>query len=156
MGLFRSLFGRKKSRVEQIPLYTPQQTSAMNQAVSIALEGLRNPSQGFEPIAEDEIRRYYSETVPALADRFTAMGEGAQRSSAFANALSGSGADLASNLAAQKAKYTLMREGLLQSLLGMGLTQQNSPLYMPGSPGVLRSAVPGLLSSGLKFLGGLF
>jgi hypothetical protein len=156
MGLFRSLFGRKKARTEQIPLYSPKQTATMNQAIEMAMQGLKSPTAGFDAIAQDEMRRFRSDIIPSIAESFTAMGEGAQRSSAFQDALGRASADLGSSLAAQKAKYGLMREGLPQQLLGMGLTQQTNPIYFPSQPGVFRAAAPSFINSGLKLLGGLF
>lgn len=50
--------------------------------------------------AANELNRFYGQTVPTLAERFTAAGGGAQRSSAFRGALGSAGRDLGVGLAA--------------------------------------------------------
>jgi len=132
-----NFLGGTSGEFQQTNRYNPEQQGAMSQILQQALAGLQNPSQGFEPIAQDAMKRFQSDTVPSLAERFTSMGEGAQRSSGFQQALGDAGADLSSNLGAQQAQYSLQKQGLLQQLLGQGLTPQFDNNYQQGQPGML-------------------
>ena len=109
--------------------------------VNPALQALQNPYAGFqEGIANPAIKNFQQNTVPSLAERFTSLGEGAQRSSAFQGALGSAASSLESDLAGLRNQYGLgqkqfglqalqagggyqqNRESQLQNLLGMGLT----------------------------------
>ena len=119
----RFLFGGGP-KIEEIQKYNPQQQQAFSQILQQALSGMQNPSEGFEPIAQQARSQFESKTIPGLAERFTSMGAGGQRSSAFQGALGEAGAGLEEGLAGQQAQYGLQRGGQLQQLLGMGLTPQ--------------------------------
>jgi len=66
-----------------------------------------------EPLAQQAQARFQQQTIPSIAERFTALGAGSQGSSAFAQQLGGAGADLQRELAA------------LRSLYGYQTAQQN-------------------------------
>lgn len=114
--------------------------------------GLGGIGTGFAPIAQRARTQFQQQTIPSIAERFTAMGEGAQSSPAFAQLLGQAGAGLEEGLAAQEAQYGLQQQGLLQALLGqllgVGLTPQFETAYMPSQPGFLQS----LLGGGLQAL----
>ncbi len=57
----------------------------------------------FDPIRQEELRRFKEETIPGIAHRFTGMG--GQRSSAFRHSLSGAGEDLAKRLQALQTQH---------------------------------------------------
>lgn len=188
---------------QQIPVgFNPQQTAAMNQLLSLSTGGLQSllgnmggqaPSASqaqvspvsFEPIAQQARQQFHQQTVPSIAERFTAMGAGAQRSSAFPQLLGGAGADLESRLAALGSQFGLEQQrlglqerglglqerglglqergqtlGALQNLLGVGLTPQMQTQVVPAQRGELSRAggrVGGALLSLLPMLlGGLF
>ena len=149
-GGLSSLFA-KKPKFQQVQRFTPQQQQAQNQALQMALSGLQNPNAGFEPIANQARQQFNSQTVPSLAERFTAMGNG-QRSSAFQGALGSAGADLESQLAALQAQYGLQNRSQLMQLLGQGLEPQFENAYNPGGGG-FSSGIFGGLSGGLGALG---
>lgn len=69
--------------------------------------------------AANEINRFYQQTVPTLAERFTALGGGGQRTAAFQGALGGAGRDLGLGLAAQGEQQQLQNQqlGFNQNLL---------------------------------------
>lgn len=67
--------------------------------------------------AANELNRFYGQTVPTLAERFTALG-GGQRSAAFQGALGGAGRELGLGLAAQGEQQNQFNQQL-------GLQQQN-------------------------------
>ena len=119
----RFMFGQGP-QYEQIDRFNPQQQQGFSQILQQALSGLQDPSAGFEPFAQKARRQFQTQTLPSIAERFTAMGQGGQRSSDFAGALGQKGAELEEGLAAQGAQYGLQRGGQLQQLLGMGLTPQ--------------------------------
>jgi len=133
-------------RVQQSPTMTQGQMGAQNQALQMAMQGLQNPYSGFDPIQQQEMQRFQQQTIPGLAERFTSMGEGGQRSSAFQGALGGASADLGSQLAALRSQYGLQQQGQMQNLLGMGLRPQFESIYQPGSQGVMGQALGGLSS----------
>lgn len=144
----------KRSKMQQLPLYSPQQQAAQSQLLQMALQGLQNPTAGFEPIAAQARKQFQENTIPSLAERFTAFGgQGGQRSSAFQGVLGRAGSDLESQLAALQANYGLQRQSQLQNLLAYGLTPQFENVLTPGS----HTPLSGFLSSiggGLSSLGG--
>ncbi|MFP3859222.1 MAG: hypothetical protein ACLFUW_00220 [Bacteroidales bacterium] len=114
-------------------------------------------------------RQFQEETVPGLAERFSGLGAGAQRSSAFQQALGGAGASLAENLAALNAQQQQNAIMPLLQILGMnteGLVEKSKPWWQEALVGLsgglgqgLGSLATGGLSSGLGSLfdvGGIF
>jgi len=93
----------------------------------------------FGPIAERARSKFYGETVPTLAERFTSLGGAGQRSSAFQRQLGSAGAKLEEGLAAlqaqldpqyalQKASYGLQRGELGARLGQLGQQQRGQKL----------------------------
>jgi len=106
------------------PIYTPQQQTNFSNLQDLAAQRFANPEAGFGPI-EDRARRQFSRnTIPSLAERFTAMG-GGQRSSAFQESLGQAGADLESQLAQLRGQYGQQAEQQALQQMNLGLT----PLY---------------------------
>ena len=66
-----------------------------------------------EPLVQQAQAQFQQQTIPSIAERFTAAGAGSQGSSAFAQQLGGAGTDLQRNLAA------------LRSQVGYQTAQQN-------------------------------
>ena len=119
------------------------------------MQGLMgDPSQGFQPIADQAMSRFRSEIVPSLAERFTGLGTGARRSSAYTGALGQAGAGLASDLASQQAQYGSQRMSGLAQLLGLGMQPQFENVHRTESPGALQMMGGPLLKAGLGGLGG--
>lgn len=147
---FKRFFVGSKGKNILSPLYTEPQMQGFDFARNLGLQQLQNPYQGFQPIDEYARKQFYGQTVPTIAERFTAMGDSAQRSSAFPAALGAAGTDLEARLGALRAQYGLQQQGLGQSLLGLGLTSQYQPVYFPGTPGIGQK----LIGGGLGALGG--
>jgi len=149
MGFFRSLgrmFTGRKPKVEQIQRFTEPQQAALSQLLS---QGMRDVDPA---LLEKKYRgQFERETVPGLAERFTAMG-GGQRSSAFEESLRRGGLDLAEQLAGLRAQTGMQK-------LGLGLQPQFDTVMTPGSPGLLQGlmgGVTGVLAGGLgSRLGGM-
>jgi len=154
----RSLFNdRPKMFVS--PRFTTNQQEMINQIIQQAQRGLQDPYEGFQPLIDEAMSNFYTKTVPTIAERFTSMGQGAQRSSAFQAALAEGGGDLNRSLLAEKARYGLQNKTVLSNLLGIGMQPSYEASYMPGGPdaaGRTISNVGGIAASLLgKYLGGL-
>jgi len=140
MASFSNFLFGSKGRQEQLPRFTPEQTSALNQLLS---SGLGNLDLG--PIEEQARTKFQSQTVPSLAERFTSLGGGAQGSSAFQSALGRAGAGLEQGLAEMRPQLGLQQ-------LQYGLTPQFESLYRPAQPGLLGGLASGGLQGLLQFL----
>lgn len=142
------------SRSEQVQRFTPQQKSALNQILGQATQGLQpqNFGAGFEPIAQQARKQFHEQTVPTIAERFASMGSNAPSSPSFISQLGQAGAGLDQALAAQKAQFGLQQQGLLQNLLGMGLTPQFENLYHPAQPGLFQQGISPAIQALMSYL----
>lgn len=123
----------KSGGAKQFQRFNPQQLSALQQLLS---GGMQNADFGG---IESRARKQFGEqTIPGLAERFTAMGNG-QRSSAFQGALGQAGSDLESQLGALRSQYGMQQ-------LGMGLTPQFENVMMPRRAGGLETGMSSLAS----------
>lgn len=104
--LLGSLQGQS-TNIQQSPLF--QQGSSFLQNL---LSGSPEATAAFEA---PYLRQFNEQTVPALAERFSGMGAGAQSSSAFSQALGAAGAGLSENLASLRGQLQL---GSLGQALG--------------------------------------
>jgi hypothetical protein len=125
-GLGEWLFGQPE-RHEQSPLYTPGQNYALDQLLA---QGYGNAD--FGNIEKNARNQFYSQTVPSIAERFTSMGEGGQRSGAFQNALASGGAGLELGLGDLRSRLGMQQ-------LGMGLGQRFENQYVPAEKGYLQN-----------------
>lgn len=154
MATFNSLMSNLGSflvgqpeQVQQFSRYSPENQQSFNELIGNILGQYQQGgdfSAGFEPIAQKARSQFQQQTVPSIAERFTAMG--GQRSSAFPQVLGQAGAGLEEGLAAQGAQFGQTQQQLMQRLLGLG--QQESVLR-PASQGLLG----GLASGGAQGLG---
>lgn len=130
MAIFGGLFGgnNQPQDARQFQRFTPEQQQALSQVLQLGLGGLQQGSGGFEPIAQQARTQFQQQTIPSIAQRFTAMN--GQRSGAFQQALGQAGAGLEEGLASLGSQYNLQRQGQLQNLLGAGLTPQFDT-YLP-------------------------
>ncbi len=143
LGGLSSLF-KKSPRQQNVSKLSPQQLALQSQAGNLAMQGLQNPYEGFEPIEQRARTQFQTSTVPSLAERFTAMGSGGNRSSAFQGAIGQAGAGLESNLAALRSQYGLQNRGLSQQLLGQALQPNFDTVFQQQQPGFLESTLGGL------------
>ncbi|MFQ5685097.1 MAG: hypothetical protein ACE5GV_00405 [Candidatus Scalindua sp.] len=172
-SLRESLFGTK-GKFKQFETLTPQQRGLIDQLIGGlggpgglqqqglgALGGLLGGGQQFfEQLQAPALRQFEEQTVPGIAERFTGLGAGAQRSSAFAQGLGGAGERLAETLAGQRAGLGLQAQqtglqGLL-SLLGIAQQPQFGAAFQPGREGALGGILGGIGRGVLGGLGGLF
>lgn len=152
------LVGRPE-RYDQVQQYNPQQQQALQGLLQQALGRLGQRQQfSFDPIAQQARTQFGQQTVPSIAERFSGLGAGAQRSSAFGQTLGQAGAGLEGQLAAQGAQFGMQGQGmedqLLQSLLGLGLKPQFENIYRPSQQGFLQNAASQGLQAGMKLLTG--
>lgn len=152
-----ALFSSTPASFQQVSRFTPQQTQGLNQILQQALGGI---GQGFDfqPIADQARAQFKEQTIPTIAERFTGLG--AQRSSAFQEALGGAGAGLERDLAAQQGQFGLQRQNQFMNLLQMGLQPQFDTTYQPEQPSdFMQFLLPALLGGigriGGSLLGGL-
>lgn len=123
--------------------YTPGAQSALDFLLQSGQSGLQGLPQGgfdFAPIAQQARTQFNTETIPTLAERFTALGSG-QRSSAFESALGRAGAGLEENLAALKAQYDYnnfqnQQQHYLNRILG-GIQPQYQQTFIPPQMGIV-------------------
>lgn len=146
-GGSETLFGTPE-QMQQFPLYAQPQQQAFSQILQQALQGLQNQdyTQGFEPFAQNARRQFETETVPSLAERFTAMGGDSRPSRNFTGALGAAGSNLDAQLEGLRSQYGLQNKAQdrqhFTNLLGLGLTPQFGQKQVPGMQGIL----PQLLS----------
>jgi hypothetical protein len=144
--------------LNQNPLFQSGQTYLQNL--------LSGSPEAFEQFERPFKRQFEEQTIPALAERFSSMGAGAQRSGAFQQALSQAAAGLSENLASLRGQLQLgaIPQALgfaqapfnqLQSLLGMN-TMGFTPKQKPWWQELLTGAAPGIgQAAGLGGLAGL-
>lgn len=137
------LFG-KKARTQQFSPYSKDIQGLLNSNLMQGLQGMNRFD--FAPIEQAARTQFNTQTVPSLAERFTSMGDGAQRSSAFQGALGQAGAGLEEQLAAMKQNYNLQQQNQLMNMLGMS-RQEN--MYQPSQPGFLEQMAGPLTRMGL-------
>lgn len=141
---FLDFLGGTAPQTQQFQRFTPQQQTALNQILGQATSGLQNQKPfDFAPIEQQARTQFKTDTLPSIAERFTAMGSG-PRSSNFAPALASAGAGLEQSLAALRSQVGLQQQGqqqnFLQNLLQLGLTPQFENAYEPRQPGFAESA----------------
>lgn len=149
------LFG-KKGKIEQLPTISPQQQELLNKMLS-GTSGLipgafsslgEMLSEGPSPWEQSAKRQFSEEIIPQIAERFSSIGEGAQRSSAFGQQLGQAGAGLAERLGAMRAGERQNSLNTLFSLLQSGLGQRTFG-YREQAP------QPGFAQNILSSLGGI-
>lgn len=174
-----ALFG-SPGRIQAMPTMAPEQQQLLAQIIqalggqggmggqqgqqSPLSGGLQNLQQmlsgGGEAFEAPAMRQFSEQIVPGIAERFTGMGEGAQRSSAFGQQLGQAGAGLAENLGMQREGLKSQGFQQLMQMLGMGMQSPFQYMQIPGQKGGLGQLFGGIgsgLGSGLGMLeiGGL-
>jgi len=158
----KEFFVGAPGQVQQLPLLNGQQQQLQGQNIQNVMQMLQGgqnaPSKfDFAPIAQQARNQFETQTIPSLAERFTALG-GGQNSSAFQGALGNASADLESQLASLGSQFGMQnqqmdRDYLLQ-LLRFALMPQFESQYLPATGGLLGGAAQGA-GQGLGQLGGL-
>lgn len=144
----QNFFTGTPARTETFQRFTPQQQSLQNQAIGQLMSYLGGGAGGFAPIEQRARTQFQTQTIPGLAERFTALG-GGQRSSAFQGALGQAGAGLEETLAALQSQHQLGQQGLLGQLAFQPSFEQ---AYFPREPGFAESAIPDVFKTLLNIL----
>jgi hypothetical protein len=142
MGFLDGLFG-KKEQFKQISNMDPTQMG-VHGAAGQNIMSLLGQGGGLDPRANEAEARgnFMGKTVPGIAEMFTSMGQGGQRSGAFAGALGSAGANLERGLASDRSNYNMQ---LLQSLMGPAMQSSFDTYHEPGTQGLMSHlAGPGL------------
>lgn len=126
-------------KTQRFDRYTDEQKQLISQLGSILGGGGNVPQegllgqlfgeQGFDAYKNPAMRAYFEEVIPGISERFTQAG--AQRSSAFQNALARSGENLARDLGEMRSRQ---QQSLLGAILGQYMQPQFEQYYNP--PGV--------------------
>jgi len=114
-----------------------------------SLQGPIQPSPGFQNIANREMTKFQTQTVPSLAERFTAMGAPLS-SGGYREALGRSATGLHENLAALGYQAGVNERGqqldLLRALLSSGMAP--STTYLGSEPGFTENVAKALAGVG--------
>jgi hypothetical protein len=138
----RNFFLGSKPGFQNIPRFNQQQSGAFQDILSQGLGMLQNP--GNSPLAQNARTQFHTQTVPNLAERFTALGgSGTKNSSGFQGALGSAAAGLEQGIAGMDFQNALQ-------LLQAGLTPQYETTHMPGRGGFLQSLAGPFLSPFLE------
>jgi len=132
-----------RGKFQQIDRYNPQQNQQLDLLTQLGLGQLQNPTQGFQPIADQARANFNNVTVPGLAERFAGTGS-RQSSPNYLQQLGSAGSQLDTNLAGMQAQYGQNQQSLSHQLLGMGLTPRFDTSYMNGGDNFLSSLLGGL------------
>lgn len=129
-------------------LLSGYQQRASNYLLDQGLRGIQQNRPNFLPIANQQLEKFYTQTVPTLAERFTAMGNG-QRSSAFQGALANAGRGLHNDLAAQNQQLNQQNYANSANLLNFGFAPRFENIVNPGTGGLL-NALPQIATAATK------
>ena len=132
----------KSSKEKRFQKYKPNQESVLDQQLA---QGQQNTN--FDNIENRAREQFSQKTIPSLAERFTSLGQGGQRSSAFQGALGRAGSDLESQLAGLRSQHGMQQ-------LNMGLTPRFESAQAPGGHTFGSSLLSGL-GSGAASAGGM-
>ena len=142
---------------EQMPLYQQLLAASLGRgaggsfgtAADYYRDLLSDDSETFNQMISTEMRRYYEQIIPDLAEQFAGMGSGNLASSGFRNAAVGAGTDLSERLGAIRAALRQQGAAGLTGLGQFGLGNFTQDVVtQPGSQGFLSSFAPAL-GSGL-------
>jgi len=115
--------------------FSPEQQTALNALLTQGQTSLANPTAGFEPIETYARDKFKRESIPGLAERFTALGGSDTRgSSDFAGMLGGAQSEFDQGLASLRAQYGQQGQQNALNMLKLGLTPQNEQIYFGTSP----------------------
>ena len=144
---------------EQISTLRPDQIELQKLMGSLGrnrLQNYQNSQFNFEPLANKIRTNFRENTVPMLAERFSALGGSGQRSSGFTGTLGQAGAGLEQGIGALEAQYDYQNKrdqmSDLFKLLEGGLAPSFDTLYHRREPGFAESAAGPSIEAILKSL----
>ncbi len=139
--------GSTEAGFQQSPnKYSPEQQQILNYLLAQGKSRLENPNVGFEPIEEEARSKFQSESLPSIAERFSALGgSDTSGSSDLIGMLGGAQSEFDQGIASLKAQYGLQNQDRALNLLQLGLTPQSELAYFQGQP-----PLPGVPSTGSR------
>lgn len=138
-----NFFTGHPASAQQFTTVTPQQQGLKSAANNQAMNFLQQLGGNFgeSPIAKRAITQFNTQTIPGLAERFTAMGPGAQRGSAFQSQLGQAGANLQGGLAALEQQNAMQ---LLPQLFGSALAPEFENAITQADSGIVGQIIPAI------------
>lgn len=150
-GLAGLFGGGKEGSVEQVQKFNPQQQQILQFLLQQGQQGLQNPYGGFAPIAQQARSQFNQQTVPSLAERFTAMGQNSLGSPAFASQLGQAGSGLEEALAALQSQYGMQNQKNALQMLALGMSPGAENFYRGSQPGFGENLLSGSLQAAPSF-----
>ena len=140
-GLNSFLFGTPEN-YQQLPRFTPQGQNTLEQLLSGGIDQVNKPYEGYEPIEQETMQKFWQEILPGIKEQFAGQG-GRTSSPDFLGQLGSSAKGLAGILASQKARYGLenRQQGLQRTQLG--LTDPFNTQYRERQPGFFERGLQG-------------
>jgi hypothetical protein len=149
-----NFFTGHPASAQQFSTITPMQGqvkgAAGNQALRL-LQQLGGGQFGQSPIAQQAVNRFNTQTVPGLAERFTSLGQGSQRSSAFQGALGEAGSELQGGLAALEQQNAMQ---LLPQLFQSSLMPEFENAITQADTGLFGKIIPAISAILAAYFGG--
>lgn len=138
-----------ESQIHQLPRFSPQQISTLDQLRQQGMQGLQGNKFDFAPIEQQARQDFERKTIPSIAQRFSNVG--GIGSGAYGRQLGQAGQDLETNLAGMRQGYNLQQQDFSKNLLGLGLQPQFDTKIEASAPG-LAQTLPGNLAQSLPSL----
>lgn len=164
-------FGGRSGKAKQVSSLLPEQQGLYNQAIGAGMGPgaggafgqsadyyrglLGNDDTDFNAFAAPQLRQYFEDIAPNIAEQFAGMGSGGLSSSGFQNAQTRGAVDLAERLGAIRANLRQQGASGLQNIGQLGLQpySQNMMVRQP-TQGFLSSVAPAIGSGiGMAFGG---
>lgn len=144
-------------QLAQLPLYSSGNQGGiediLGQLRGMGIQGLQNPTQGFDPIEKSARRGFEQDTIPLLAQRAASLGS--TNSSGYRNSLTRAGTNFDLGLNAQRAQFGQQNIGQLLQMLQLGLKPSTENIFSPQGQG-FGSSIAGGLGAGLGTAGSLY
>ena len=154
-----SFFTGRKEKFQQVPSLSGEQSNFLSSILSNLGQGglagqgyqsaiqnllgiLQGSPQSYAAIEEPARRGFQQQTIPSILERFS--GAGARSSSGLQQTLGQAGANLETNLAAQRGER---QQNAVQQLLGNFLSQGQLGLGTRAFENIMRPAQPGFLQN---------
>lgn len=158
----KTFFMGSPERTDRVQRYEDWQQPYFKQMAQMGMQGLQNPTAGFEPMQQETMRQF-SQGMPSLMNRIGAiggMGGNAGHSSAYGQVGTQAYDDLMTRLNAQKAQWGQNNISNYMNMINQGMTQQSDPFFRPRQPGLLedvgKKMINNLFSSGSEMMGKMF
>lgn len=148
--MFGGMQGGVPQGAQMLPRYTPQQQSFLDAIFPLVQQGIAGDKFDFGPIADEARHKFNTQTIPGLAEQYTAGLRNTDfGSSGFARALASGAGDFERGLAAQRQGFNFQRQqmlsGLLPSLLGQSYDwhiPQQQPSFLSSLGAGIGGALP--------------